>query len=384
MKTVPLGEIADIVSGATPKTGVAAYWGGDVHWATPADLSKLHGPYISETPRTLTDAGVGSCGTTILPAGSVLLSSRAPIGHVAINTVPMATNQGFKSLVPGPDVDAKYLYHWLRSKTAYLHSLGNGATFKELSKKTTEQILVPLPPLPEQRRIAAILDRADALRVKRRQVFAYLDALTRSIFHDMFGDPIANRHELPRASVGSIARVMTGNSPSRADAANFGDDIEWIKSDNLGGPVATRSEESLSKAGRARARIAPAGSVLVTCIAGSPASIGKASLVDREVAFNQQINAVLPSPELDSIFLLGQLNAAPELVRAKSTGGMKGLVNKSAFQSIEILVPALETQRAFASRVKKVGAQQAVVQRAMEADDALFDAMQSRAFRGEL
>src|SRR4051794_20551743 len=115
MKEVPLREIAQIVSGATPKTGVAEYWGGHVQWATPADLSRLAGPYIHETPRTLTDAGVKSCATTILPAGSVLLSSRAPIGHVAINSVPMATNQGFKSLVPGSNVDAKYLYHWLRS-----------------------------------------------------------------------------------------------------------------------------------------------------------------------------------------------------------------------------------------------------------------------------
>ena len=98
MKAVPLGEISRIVSGATPKTGVAAYWDGDIQWATPADLSKLDGPYIAETPRTLTDAGVKSCATSVLPSGSVLLSSRAPIGHVAINTVPMATNQGFKSL----------------------------------------------------------------------------------------------------------------------------------------------------------------------------------------------------------------------------------------------------------------------------------------------
>jgi type I restriction enzyme S subunit len=197
VKTAPLGAIAEIVSGATPKTGVAEYWDGDVEWATPADLSKLDGAYISTTPRKITQAGVRSCATTILPEGSVLLSSRAPIGHVAINTVPMATNQGFKSLVPGPELDAKFLYHWLKSKTDYLQSLGNGATFKELSKKTAEQIQVPLPPLPEQLHIAATLDQADALRIKRRQVLTHLDALTQSIFNDMFGDPIANPSGAP-------------------------------------------------------------------------------------------------------------------------------------------------------------------------------------------
>jgi type I restriction enzyme S subunit len=187
VKTAALGDVAEIVSGATPKTGVDEYWDGDFQWATPADLSKLEGPYISETPRRLTASGIRSCATTVLPAGSVLLSSRAPIGHVAINTVPMATNQGFKSLVPGPDLDAKYLYHWLKSKTDYLQSLGNGATFKELSKKTTEQIAIPLPSLPEQHRVAAVLDHADALRTKRRQVLTKLDVLTKSIFNEMFG-----------------------------------------------------------------------------------------------------------------------------------------------------------------------------------------------------
>ncbi|WOP17468.1 restriction endonuclease subunit S [Raineyella sp. LH-20] len=384
MKTVALGEIAEVVSGATPKTGVAEFWDGDVEWATPADLSKLDGAYISTTPRKITQAGVRSCATTILPKGSVLLSSRAPIGHVAINTVPMATNQGFKSLVPGPGLDAKYLYHWLRSKTDYLQSLGNGATFKELSRKTTEKIPVPLPSLTEQRRIAAILDQADALRTKRRQVLAHLDSLTQAMFHDMFGDPVTNSRGLPTAAIGDLAEVVTGNSPSRAEASNFGQSIEWIKSDNLGGDTATRADEWLSEHGRARARIAPTGSILVTCIAGSPTSIGKASLVDRDVAFNQQINAILPSPRVMAAFLLGQLKVSPQLVRAKSTGGMKGLVNKSSFQSIRVLYPTSDSQHEFAQRVAAMTSQRSIAARALTYCEELFASLQSRAFRGDL
>lgn len=384
MKTAPLGEVAQIVSGATPKTGVDEYWDGDVQWATPADLSKLAGQYISRTPRTLTAAGVRSCATTVLPKGSVLLSSRAPIGHVAINAVPMATNQGFKSLVPGPSLDAKFLYFWLRSKTSYLQSLGNGATFKELSKKTTANIQIPLPSLSEQRRIVAILDHADALRAKRRQALAHLDTLTQSIFHAMFGNPLHNDRNLPRAALGSVAEVVTGSSPPRSDPANFGNSIEWIKSDNLGGDVASTAHEWLSEEGRAKARVAPAGSTLVTCIAGSPTSIGKASMVDRAVAFNQQINAILPSMKIDATFLLGQLKTAPDLVRAKSTGGMKGLVNKSAFQSIEVLLPELDFQREFAQRIGSVSNLRSSMRPALEAEEQLFTSLQSRAFSGRL
>ena len=184
-----LSEIAEIVGGATPKTAGEDYWGGDVYWATPKDLSELDGAEISSTPRTLTQAGLRSCSAQVLPPGSVLLSSRAPIGHVAINTVPMATNQGFKSLVPHRDrVDAKFLYWWLRRNRPALEAMGTGATFKEISKRATSAVPIKLPPIEEQRRIAAILDAADALRAKRREALAKLDTLTQAIFIDMFGD----------------------------------------------------------------------------------------------------------------------------------------------------------------------------------------------------
>lgn len=285
-------------------------------------------------------------------------------------------------------VSPHYLIRYLKSPRALSQypRLGRGAIHrrKAISLSALGELAIPLPPLPEQRRIAAILDHADALRAKRRQVLAHLDALTQSIFHDMFGDPMVNDRALPLAAIGNIAQVVTGNSPSRLDATNFGEYIEWIKSDNLGGSVAGRAEEWLSERGRSKARTAPAGSVLVTCIAGSRTSIGKASMVDREVAFNQQINAILPSPFVDAAFLLGQLKTAPELVRSKSTGGMKGLVSKSSFQSIELLAPPLEAQRAFSSRMAAVARQHAEAQRALAAEEELVASLQYRAFRGEL
>ncbi|MEH2551294.1 restriction endonuclease S subunit [Bradyrhizobium sp. AZCC 2262] len=162
-----LGDVCDIVSGATPRTSEEKFWGGNVLWTTPKDLSELDGAYLERPPRTITEEGLKSCAASLLPENSVLLSSRAPIGLVAINAVPMATNQGFKSLVPDRRrVDSKFLFHWLRSKTTFLQSLGNGATFKEISKGVVERIEIPLPPLAEQRRISAILDKADALRRK--------------------------------------------------------------------------------------------------------------------------------------------------------------------------------------------------------------------------
>lgn len=114
--SVRLKDCARVVSGATPSTSDKKFWEGSIRWATPKDLSDLDGKhYLDDTPRRITDAGLQNCAAEVLPVGSVLFSSRAPIGLVAINRVPTATNQGFKSFVPDPSkLDAKYLFHWAR------------------------------------------------------------------------------------------------------------------------------------------------------------------------------------------------------------------------------------------------------------------------------
>lgn len=210
-----LDECARIVGGATPSTSEPRFWDGDIHWATPKDLSDLDGSaYLGATPRQITEEGLRSCSAEVLPAGSVLFSSRAPIGLVAINRVPAATNQGFKSFVPDfSKLDSKYLLYWLRANRDRLQALGNGATFKEVSKAIVSRIEVPLPPLPEQRRIAAILDQAEALRARRREAITKVEAFDRSIFAEIFGDPLTNPREWPRKSVGECGEVITGNTP---------------------------------------------------------------------------------------------------------------------------------------------------------------------------
>jgi type I restriction enzyme S subunit len=154
----PIGVICEVVNGGTPKTGVAEYWGGKHQWITPAEMGKRSSPFVSETERTLTDLGLTSSSASPMPPYSVILSSRAPIGHLVINTVPMATNQGCKGLVPGKDIHYKFLYYYLGSIVDLLNDLGTGATFRELSGSNLKEVMIPVPPLPEQVRIVGILD----------------------------------------------------------------------------------------------------------------------------------------------------------------------------------------------------------------------------------
>ncbi|TGG90205.1 MAG: restriction endonuclease subunit S [Aphanocapsa feldmannii 277cV] len=173
-----LRHFGRIKNGTTPASGEAGYWDGDVLWATPEDLGKLTTDRISHTKRQITEKAVAECNLSVLPAGSVIISTRAPIGHMAINEIPMAFNQGCRGIIPGDQVDGPFLYYLLKSRAPALNAMANGTTFVELSRDELAAIPVEFPPLDTQRRIARFLDektaRIDGLIEKKR---ALLDRL---------------------------------------------------------------------------------------------------------------------------------------------------------------------------------------------------------------
>lgn len=172
-----LGDVCNVVGGGTPKTGILKYWDGDLCWVTPKDLGQLDHFEISETSRKITKEGLKNSSAQELPTGSVILSSRAPIGYVAINTVPMATNQGCRSFICGPEIFNKYLYYFLILNTELLNSLGSGSTFLEVSGSRLKEIEIPLPPLATQQKIVARLDEllSNIAEVKRLRQEAIAD-----------------------------------------------------------------------------------------------------------------------------------------------------------------------------------------------------------------
>ena len=173
----------------------------------------------------------------MLPAQSVLFSSRAPIGLVAINTLPVCTNQGFKSLVPRFDlVSPDFLFWWLKAQEKHIQSKGRGATFKEVSKKIVEDLQIPLPPLVAQRRIAGILDAADALRAKCREALAQLDTLFQSAFLDMFGDPVTNPKGLDVELLGELIAMGPQNGLYKPER-NYGSGVRILRIDSFYGGV---------------------------------------------------------------------------------------------------------------------------------------------------
>ena len=187
-----LSEIGTVVGGATPSTTVERFYGGDIPWLTPKDLSNFQDRYIERGERNITQEGLDSCSAQLLPANSVLFSSRAPIGYVAIAKNPIATNQGFKSIIPNEKVDSLFLYYILRYNKERIEAMGSGTTFKEVSGAVMKNVEISLPSLEEQRRIAGILGAIDDKIENNRRINTNLELQAQALYKQWFVD---NRSE---------------------------------------------------------------------------------------------------------------------------------------------------------------------------------------------
>lgn len=277
-----LGEICRVVSGATPRSEVPEYWGGDTVWVTPTDLGRLQERVVSDSARRITRAGYESCSAEEVPPGSVVLSSRAPIGHLAIAGVRLCTNQGCKSFVPSADVDSEFLYLALRHEVPRLRALGSGATFAEVSKTQVEAFELSMPQdTGEQKALAArLLDTLAAVERARMAAAARLEAtgaLPRAALVQ-FGRDVQGATELPIAEVATFGPAVS--------VANEGDVVVPYVTSGCLTELGFRADGVRPARMRARdvdqARIA-VGEVLVAR-SNTPELVGRACVFDGSVA----------------------------------------------------------------------------------------------------
>jgi len=204
-----LGDICTIVSGSTPKTDIPEYWDGNVKWITPAELND-NSYIISDSVRKITELAVTKTGLSPFPAGTVILSSRAPIGKVAIAGCDMYCNQGFKNLICSEVINNRYLYWFLKGNTEYLNSLGRGATFKEISKQIVSDIEINVPEIKVQEEAVHILEKISGVIQLRKQELQILDGLIKARFVEMFGDPVSNPKEWEKKVLSEEAEIKIG------------------------------------------------------------------------------------------------------------------------------------------------------------------------------
>lgn len=182
-----LNKIGTVISGGTPSTTNSLFWDGDILFVTPYDLSRIKTPFIENSERKISKEGLSNSSANLLPVGSIIISSRAPIGYLAIAKKEFTTNQGCKSIVPNSNFDSEYFYYSLNYYVERIKRLGAGSTFAEISKKDLELVKLPHPKeITEQRKIANILSTADAVIEKTQDIIAKYKAIKQGMLHDLF------------------------------------------------------------------------------------------------------------------------------------------------------------------------------------------------------
>ncbi|KRE41147.1 hypothetical protein ASG74_14330 [Knoellia sp. Soil729] len=295
----------------------------------------------------------------------------------------MAINQDITAITPSGELDTRYLVHFLRtSKPALMRNL-RGATIKGVTRDDVAALKLALPPLPEQGRIAAILDHADALRAKRRQVLAHLDSMSQAIFYEMFADCSATSTVQSEASL-----IRTGPFGSQLLHSEFVDEgIAVLGLDNVVGNEFRWSERRFITATKyeqlKRYTVKP-GDVLISIMG----TTGRCVVVPDDIPTAIHICAITPDPSrLHSTFLRAAFLWHPESLahlRRQTKGSIMDGLNMGIIKSVPIPVPPLSVQHEFAERAEQVATNRGIMTRAATADDHLFASLQSRAFRGEL
>lgn len=386
---VKLSDCCEVVGGATPKREVPEYWDSpDVPWVTPKDVSDLACPTLDDAPEYISEAGFKSCSTSMLPKGSVLVTSRAPIGNIAIAGRDLCTNQGFKSLIPGESVDGLYLYYCMKHSSQRLQALGNGATFKEVSKKIVEEFEIPLPPLPEQKRIAAILDKADSVRRKRQQAIQLADDFLRAVFLDMFGDPVTNPKGWEVDALEQLStRVTKGESPKWQGFEYGSEGVRFITSENvLWGSLDERMKyiplEFHQKLKRSQVQ---EGDLLINLVG---ASVGRACLAELN-GVPANINQAVSVTTLDHSRLLPEIALYQLLVPSMQrvllgnvVDAARANISLADIRDLQMLVPPTDVQLAFLKVLGKVKKYIAV--NSSFSGLNLFESLSHNAFSGQL
>ena len=275
------------------------------------------------------------------------------------------------------------LYHLLASEQFLSQKDQNssGATQKAITNAGLKKISVIVPSLDEQSKLAAKLDCIENMMAKRHEQLVYLDQLVKSRFIDLFGDPVSNPLGWEMVPLGKRCEIVTGNTPSRAEPENYGEFIEWIKSDNINTPFTfiTEAQEYLSETGFKKCRFVEAGSLLMTCIAGSINCIGNVAVTDRRVAFNQQINAIVPEQD-KVLYLYWLMLLSKPAIHSTINMALKGILSKGQLSELAFPFPPIELQEQFAAFVEQTDKSKLAVQQGLQELEILKKSLMQQYF----
>jgi type I restriction enzyme S subunit len=370
-----LKRLFRLVNGSTPSSGEDSYWDGDLVWVTPADLGKISDKNLDRSERMLTYEGLANCGASMVTAPSIVISTRAPIGHLAIGTVALCTNQGCRALVPHRQCDVRYFYYLLALGKDELQSRGKGSTFLELSTSSLGAFEVSVPAPDEQQAIADYLDtetaRIDALILEKVGLIGLLGEYRQSVIADLttganltvpktqtdnvFCPSIPSEWQMVR--LGKYARIGNGSTPLKDNADYWvGGTFPWLNSAVVNQDEVFEGSELVTDEAlhACHLPIVQAGAVLIA-LTGQGKTQGQVTVLRITATINQHLAYLTAEPSAFAteylFWTLTGMYAALRMV-SDGQGGTKGALTCEDLSRFQIPKPPLAEQQAIAVQVK--------------------------------
>ena len=386
--TKSLEQIAELFGGSTPSRNNPAFWNGEIPWATPTDLPMPDEgiSVVSQTKDRITEAGLENSGTVVVPKGTVLFSSRATIGKVAVADMPLTTNQGFANFVPRSEISSRFLAYTLWHRREDIARLSGSTTFKEVSRSTLRKYEVPVPPLAQQERIVKLLDEADTLRKLRSQADRRTAEFILALFDQMFGSTKQIR------PLNELADVVSGVAKGRKFNGEQPMTVPYVRVANVQAGYLDLSELKTIEAlpNEVEELSLKKGDVLLT-EGGDIDKLGRGAMLDRDLpgcihqnhVFRVRCGRSKLLPEYFASYLLSAEARYYFRRCAKKTSNLAS-INMGQLRALPVPVPSLPLQDEFAERVKEIRELESAQTRSRARLDALFASLLDKAFKGDL
>lgn len=393
LSSQPLSELCEIRSGGTPLRSNLNFYGGSIPWAKIADLDSPDGVVIN-TEECLTEDGLEAIRGRIFPKGTLLFAIYGSIGKMAFAGTALATNQAILGInpKPGAQIYSRFLYYWLLGQGKKLSADGVGVTQKNLSAEYVRNLLFPSITLDEQRRIAAILDKADAIRRKRRKALAQADDVLRSAFLEMFGDPVSNPMGWPEVALEDVASINSGLTKGRNLLGLDVVSLPYMRVANVqDGHLNLSDIKTIELAAEEVSRfLLQSGDILLT-EGGDPDKLGRGAVWNGEIEncvhqnhiFRVTCDRAMACPDFVSAQIGSRRGKKYFLRSAKQTTGI-ATINKTQLRAFPLLLPPLQLQGKYKMIVKKVDAWKQNLATLTQESENLFASLSQRVFRGEL
>ena len=384
IELVKLNKLCKMQSGGTPSRSNLDYYEGDFPWAKISDLEKSNDGYIYETEEHITKEALASINNRKFKPGTLLLAMYGSVGKTAITKIDLTTNQAILGINILDDelLDLKYLKYWFSTIKEKLLNRAVGAALPNISLGIVKELEIPLPSLPQQQKIASILNETDDIRQNNKAVLAKYDELTQALFLDMFGDPVSNPKGWEKVETINYCKSIV---PGRDKPKSFTGNIPWVTTNDLnhlGKTSVSKLNIGLSDSEilEVKAKTIPEGSVIMTCVG----DLGVISVNTVKMVVNQQLHAFICGSNLNNVFLMYNLSFQKPYMYKMSSSTTVPYMNKTVCNNTPTIVPPIELQNQFAERVAIIEEQKTIVQKSLEKSERLFNSLLQKAFKGEL